>query len=127
MKFSAKTTMRTATFRDMSLGRTQGTLVESPLAGFLDSSREYRRDVVGNVLTYFFFITATLCLCYTGCAFWRVKEETNYDLNIRELLVPQGKSSSGSGKGGGKRRRRHHGQRDNEEELVTKGDTEELS
>ena len=37
MKFSTKTVMKMATFRNLSLGRNQGSLVVNPLAGYLDA------------------------------------------------------------------------------------------
>jgi len=65
MKFSAKTVMKTATFRDLSLGRTQATLVEYPLTGFLDEADHYHRDTLGNVARYFFLSTMTMALFYS--------------------------------------------------------------
>ncbi|VEU40007.1 unnamed protein product [Pseudo-nitzschia multistriata] len=63
MKFSAKTVMKTATFRDLSLARTQTTLVEYPLSGFLDASDRYHMNILGNFATYF-------CLCAVVLAFY---------------------------------------------------------
>jgi len=65
MKFSAKTVMKTATFRDLSLGRTQATLVEYPLSGFYDKSDVYRKDTMGNIATYLFLSTMSLALFYS--------------------------------------------------------------
>jgi len=66
MKFSAKTVMKTATFRDLSLGRTQATLVEYPLSGFYDKAHRtsYTKDTMGNIATYLFLSTMSLCLLY---------------------------------------------------------------
>ena len=62
MKFSAKTVMKTATFRDLSLGRYQGSLVEYPLSGYFDASKQYRQKTWGNVGTYFFLASASCVL-----------------------------------------------------------------
>jgi len=65
MKFSAKTIMKTATFRDLSLGRTQVTLVEYPLSGFFDEADHYRQDTMGNIGTYFCLSAAVFALFYS--------------------------------------------------------------
>ena len=65
MKFSAKTVMKTATFRDLSLGRTQATLVEYPLSGFFDEADHYRLDTMGNIATYFCLSAVTFALFYS--------------------------------------------------------------
>lgn len=91
MKFSAKTVMKTATFRDMSLGRAQGTLVKSPLAGYLNTRGAYRQKLVGNFFTYFFFALSSFALIYALVSFNRVKKDTNYDFpNNESLLVSKG-------------------------------------
>merc|ERR1719464_580193 len=80
MKFSAKTAMRTATFRDLSLGRHQATLVEYPLSGYFDESDHYRRDTWGTIGTYFFLSLATVGLlgscfcCFRTCQKVRSEE-----------------------------------------------------
>jgi hypothetical protein len=58
MKFSAKTVMKTATFRDLSLARHQGTLAENPLSGYFDVSHTYDHSKE-NFTTYFLLITAS--------------------------------------------------------------------
>lgn len=60
MKFSAKTVMKTATFRDLSLGRTQATLVEYPLSGFFDNTDHYQKNTMENIRTYFFLSVALI-------------------------------------------------------------------
>lgn len=93
MKFSAKTVMKTATFRDMSLGRAQGTLAKSPLAGYLHTKGMYREKMMGNFFTYFFFASATLFLVYALVSFYRVKIDTKYEFNTstnESLLVDKG-------------------------------------
>ena len=62
MKFSAKTVMKTATFRDLSLGRNQGSLVQYPLSGYFDASKQYQSEKWGNVRTYFFLVSASCVL-----------------------------------------------------------------
>ena len=57
--------MKTATFRDLSLGRTQATLVEYPLSGFFDDADHYRRHTMNNIGTYFFFSAAVIGLFYS--------------------------------------------------------------
>ena len=91
MKFSAKTVMKTATFRDMSLGRAQGSLVKSPLAGYLHTSGLYRQKMMGNVWTYFFFALTSGALIYALVNFFHVKKETNFEFDNHEsLLVTRG-------------------------------------
>jgi len=65
MKFSAKTVMKTATLRDLSLGRTQATLVEYPLSGFFEDTDHYRRDTMGNIGTYLFFCAAVCAMLFS--------------------------------------------------------------
>ncbi|KAL3918528.1 MAG: hypothetical protein SGILL_004194 [Bacillariaceae sp.] len=90
MKFMAKTTMNTATFRDMSMGRYQGTLVSTPLAGF-DGKQSWRMESFSNKLTYFFLCIAAVIFAYGMIYFIRVKKATNYKptfgWNVKEPLV----------------------------------------
>lgn len=65
MKFSAKTVMKTATFRDLSTGSNQGTLAEYPLSGFIDQGAKYQRHTLGNLVTYFFLASAVSLFCYS--------------------------------------------------------------
>lgn len=65
MKFSAKTVMKTATFRDLSVASNRGTLAEYPLSGFIDHSWKYQRHTAGNVLTYLFLVSAIAIFCYS--------------------------------------------------------------
>ena len=65
MKFSAKTTMQTATFRDLSLGRTQATLVEYPLSGFFEETDHYRLNTRSNIKTYFCLSAAVMGFLYS--------------------------------------------------------------
>jgi hypothetical protein len=67
MKFSAKTVMKTATFRDMSLGRIQNSLVETPLSGYLNSRGKYQVQKFESFLTYCFFFVATAALLCSTC------------------------------------------------------------
>lgn len=76
MKFSAKTVMKTATFRDLSLGRNQATLVEYPLSGFLDEADHYRRDIAGNIGTYFCLSAVSLAMVFSLVNLYRVSKVT---------------------------------------------------
>jgi len=75
MKFSAKTVMQTATFRDMSLARAQNSLAAKPLSGFLNFDFRYRRQFFANVFTYLLLIFSTWCLCYSCVFLYRAKQE----------------------------------------------------
>ena len=84
MKFMAKTTMNTATFRDVSLGRTQGTLL--PIFSGSGARRGfYRLQSVGTVLTYIFTI---LSFCVFGRGlfyFLKVRREVKYQPDLSGL------------------------------------------
>lgn len=87
MKFSAKTVMKTATFRDLSLGRTQATLVEYPLSGFLDAADHYRRHWMDNFVTYFSLSAAVIVLFYSLYTFYTaVKVAKTEELKNDSLL-----------------------------------------
>lgn len=78
MKFMAKTTMNTATFRDLSLARSQGTLVDQPLAGFMDAkarSTHYMMESAGTLVNYLFFVLSIGVLFYGITNFWRVRRK----------------------------------------------------
>mmetsp|Transcript_52592 Transcript_52592/g.127410 ORF Transcript_52592/g.127410 Transcript_52592/m.127410 type:complete len:596 (+) Transcript_52592:385-2172(+) len=91
MKFMAKTTMNSASFRDMSLGRYQGTLVATVLSGFDGKTGSWRQENWANRLTYVFLGLASVCFLYGLVYFLRVKHETNYKptfgWNVKEPLV----------------------------------------
>ena len=72
MKFSAKTTMKTATFRDLSLGRHQGVLGENPLAGYLDARERYRPRTLGNLAVYAAFTGVVVALALSLLNLYRV-------------------------------------------------------
>jgi hypothetical protein len=88
MKFSAKTYMQTATFRDMSLGRKHNTMADSPLAGFYHNA-EYQSYFWTNFWTYFMFSFSLGC-CFFACVlvFW-AKQGGEYDLEgpVKETLL----------------------------------------
>jgi hypothetical protein len=90
MKFMAKTNMNTATFRDMSLGRYQGTLVATPLTGF-EGKKSWRRESFSNKMTYFFLAISVVFFTYGLVYFLRVRKATNYQptfgWNVKEPLV----------------------------------------
>jgi hypothetical protein len=87
----AKTKMNTATFRDMSLGRYQGTLVATPLNGFNTPQGSWRKESWSNRLTYLFLAVAVVVFLYGFIYFLRVKHETNYQTtwgwNVKQPLV----------------------------------------
>jgi hypothetical protein len=76
MKFSAKTVMKTATFRDLSLGRTQQTFVEYPLSGFLAEASQFTYDAMSNFATYFWFIAVTMAFCLSLFCLCKVSRYT---------------------------------------------------
>jgi hypothetical protein len=71
MKFMAKTTMNTATFRDLSLATAQGTLVDSPLAGYWAASKSR----TGAFRTYLFLVASCIVLAYGVYKFRRAHNE----------------------------------------------------
>lgn len=75
MKFSAKTVMKTATFRDLSLGRNQGVLAKYPLSGYFDGSQQYIHETKGNVGTYIFLVSASCALCFSVWNLYKVAKE----------------------------------------------------
>ena len=75
MKFSAKTVMQTATFRDMSLARAQNALASKPLSGFLNLDYHYRRELLANVFTYLFLLLSTCCCCYSLVFLYQTKRD----------------------------------------------------
>lgn len=62
MKFSAKTVMRTASFRDLAMANLQGTLTTHSLSGFVDTTFEFQNKNKTNALTYTFLVSMSL-LC----------------------------------------------------------------
>ena len=97
MKFSAKTVMKTATFRDVSLARAQGTLVKDPLSGYRENSRgPYRMTMLRNYLGFFFFIGTTIAMIASLYLLYMVARQSNYsfasgspedDSTIQESLM----------------------------------------
>lgn len=83
--------MNTATFRDMSLGRYQGTLVATPLNGFNTSSGSWKKESWSNRLTYLFLAFAVSIFLYGFIYFLRAKHQTRYQptwgWNAKEPLV----------------------------------------
>ena len=79
MKFMAKTEMLTATFRDLALAKTQGT-INLPFAGAtrnINRSGYYRREAFGTFMTYVFLVLSIL-ICIRGLVeFLRVKRDLN--------------------------------------------------
>jgi len=85
MKFMAKTEMNTATFRDITLATSQGTLVNKPLSGYRFSKR-HRSGIFG---TYLYLICSVSLLVYGIAKFRRIRRETNFapNWNPRQPLV----------------------------------------
>ena len=98
MKFSAKTTMETATFRDIMLARIQNSLVERPLAGYLQTKGNYRGERFANALTTLFFLAASFLLIFAlitlvkvALAAKRAKIDIESSGDLKdELLVEKG-------------------------------------
>jgi hypothetical protein len=91
MKFMAKTTMNTATFRDMSLGRYQGTLTATQMNGY-NVSKTWRREGFSTFLTYLFLCSSLVFFMYGSIYLYKVKVATNYQptfgwANFKEPLV----------------------------------------
>ena len=71
MKFMAKTEMQTATFRDLAVASAQGTLVDSPLAGY----RRKARVMPGMNSTYV-YMTMSVCVLFFGIfRFYKARQE----------------------------------------------------
>jgi hypothetical protein len=93
MKFMAKTNMNTATFRDMSLGRYQGTLVATQMNGIANSrTNNWRREAWSSRFTYLFLAVALSFFIYGAAFFYKAKVATNYNptfgwTNFKEPLV----------------------------------------
>lgn len=79
MKFSAKTVMNTATFRDLALGNMQQTLIVNEMSKYYDNS--FQRDSIGNFLTNFFFAASMLCLVASLVCCYRSKRHGEYDVD----------------------------------------------
>jgi hypothetical protein len=91
MKFMAKTTMNTATFRDLSLARSQGTLVDSPLAGYLDGkarSNHYFLQNAGSVANYMFLAVSATVLVYGVANFWKVRRKVKLAPKFQQNKEP---------------------------------------
>jgi len=77
MKFMAKTTMNTATFRDMSLGRYQGTLTATQMNGY-NVSQNWYREAFSTALTYVFLCASFVIFAYGSIYLYKAKVATNY-------------------------------------------------
>ena len=89
MKFMAKTTMQTATFRDLQLARTQGTVVKSPLAGYKQDRKPfYRKQTFNTFKRYVFFVVSMVMLFNSAKYFWRVKKERKYQPHLAFFKEP---------------------------------------
>jgi hypothetical protein len=94
MKFMAKTTMNTATFRDIALANSQGTLVSNPLSGVNDGTMSHMSSVnPANIFIreYIFLFAALVVLGY-GVTKYRqgviaVKREAMAGNTLKQSLV----------------------------------------
>jgi len=87
MKFSAKTVMKTATFKDMALGSAQASLVTHPLSGFINSSKSYHREGFKNFNTWFFLVVASSALIYSIWNFYKVSRGTKIMSTLKDSLL----------------------------------------
>jgi hypothetical protein len=79
MKFMAKTTMKTATFRDMTLAQQQGTLADAPLSGYQLKVRH--NPFAGVVGTWLYLIFSIFFLLWAVLKFRKVRKEKNFAPN----------------------------------------------
>ena len=89
MKFSAKLVMKTATFRDVSLGTAQATLTANPLSGYVKSSKSYRREGFENLMTWFFLASLgcrVVCFCLFLVEFIQGIKETEIMPELKAAL-----------------------------------------
>lgn len=88
MKFSAKTVMKTATFRDLSLGRHQGTLVQTPLSGYVVRNGTFHKHRLSTAGTYLFFVGSAGLLAFSAYNLYKVKKRNKVgDGANRESLL----------------------------------------
>ncbi|CAB9504054.1 expressed unknown protein [Seminavis robusta] len=96
MKFMAKTEMKTASFRDILLANAQGTLVENPLQGYMDSRNRgwlaRRRNSTSAFGMWFWLIVSFVMFVYGYLSFVKVQRNSDYKLprlqmNLKEPLV----------------------------------------
>ena len=80
----AKTEMQTASFRDIMLANSQGTLVENPLQNYLDSKNrnwfQRRRNSTSSFRMYFGLVCSIALLVYGYTSFIKVQKNTGYKL-----------------------------------------------
>jgi hypothetical protein len=93
MKFMAKTTMKTATFRDLSLAYAQGTLVESaPLQGYRRYQNHWLENWYSSLLAFLQYVLFLGSVTYCALAtrtFVRRRREHNFAPNwsLKKPLV----------------------------------------
>lgn len=84
MKFMAKTEMNTASFRDIILANAQGTLVENPLQGYMDSKNRgwlaRRRNSTSAFGMWFWLICSLALFGYGYMSFTKVQKDSTYRL-----------------------------------------------
>lgn len=96
MKFSAKTIMKTATFRDIYQASNSGVLADSPLSGFIDSSKRYHRHFFDNVATWAFLIVVSFALIISLWNLYKVSKRTMLMPKLRETLLDGGQGGVNS-------------------------------
>ena len=89
MKFSAKTSMQTATFRDLNLASLQNTISDSSLASGFYVHEQYHRRGWQNFLTVILYISSLTCCLYATCYCWKAERESGFDLDgkAKEFLL----------------------------------------
>mmetsp|Transcript_19598 Transcript_19598/g.28334 ORF Transcript_19598/g.28334 Transcript_19598/m.28334 type:complete len:309 (-) Transcript_19598:70-996(-) len=89
MKFMAKTTMNAATYRDLSLAKQQGTLVDIPLSGLSTSTRSSNNNGRNAFLTVLFFMVSMAAAVFAAIKLYDVRKRTHrrYDPTIEEPLA----------------------------------------
>jgi hypothetical protein len=82
MKFMAKTYMQSATFRDLNLASTEGTMVEYVTSeGF--NARRNTKAPPSVVVTSIFFLFSTMLTAYSGILFYKARRDAK---NLPQLM-----------------------------------------
>lgn len=90
MKFMAKTTMYTATFRDLVLANTQGTLVDHPLSGYRDGNIKYLSsyNATRSVFLEYLFLIFSICVLWYGIVKYRKMKQSKQIKSSTNLKTP---------------------------------------
>jgi len=88
MKFSAKTVMKTATIRDLSLANSQGSLVEFPLSGYINAQKEYVSHKKDTFYMYFYLAAASCLFVFSLFKLYKaVREPVQEPTELTEELL----------------------------------------